>query len=206
MDDKAANFISQYVTGDDSPWFLINWYDAAAYCNWLSDRDGMPQEQWCYEPNGKGEYATGMRMKVGGSELHGYRLPTSAEWEYACRSGTVTSRYFGVGIPLVAKYEICLKNSRNRTWPVGSLKPNDFGLFDTLGNVNEWCHDALDAASESSRTHKDALDSTPVVENSQRIARGGTFNLDPSLLRSATRGMAIASSTGPGFRVVRNYR
>jgi formylglycine-generating enzyme required for sulfatase activity len=71
----------------------------------------------------------------------GYRLPTEAEWEYACRAGAVTSRYYGESDELLAKYAWYNKNSSQRTSPVGSLKPNDFGLFDMHGLLSVWCQD-----------------------------------------------------------------
>jgi len=111
-------------------------YDAAHYCNWLSEQQGIPREQWCYNPTKLGEYGPGMRAKDRFGELKGYRLPTEAEWEYACRAGTVTSRYFGSSEGLLPRY-----GWFGHEWalPVATLKPNDWGLFDMLGNANEWC-------------------------------------------------------------------
>ena len=73
-------------------------------------------------------------------ERKGYRLPTEAEWEYACRAGAITSRYYGDSIALLEKYEWYRANSPENARPVGSLLPNDLGLFDMLGNVFELCH------------------------------------------------------------------
>ena len=71
----------------------------------------------------------------------GYRLPTEAEWEYACRSGTMTSRYYGAGTELLGRYARYQANSQDHAWACGGLLPNDLGLFDMLGNAYEWVHD-----------------------------------------------------------------
>ena len=68
----------------------------------------------------------------------GYRLPTEAEWEYACRAGAGTSRYYGVEVDLLGRYAWYMATSQDHAWPCGSLLPNDLGLFDMLGNVYEW--------------------------------------------------------------------
>ncbi len=68
-------------------------------------------------------------------------MPTEAEWEYACRSGTVTSRYYGFSLDLFGAYARYLSNSEDHAWICGSLRPNDLGLFDMLGNAQEWVLD-----------------------------------------------------------------
>ncbi len=114
---------------------------AAAFCNWLSEQEGLPKDQWCYLPAENGQYTTGMTIPADVLQRTGYRLPTEAEWEYACRSGTVTSRYHGLSLDLLAGYARYQVNSKEHAWTCGSLRPNDLGLFDMLGNVYEWVQD-----------------------------------------------------------------
>ena len=102
---------------------------------------GLAKEQWCYEPNEAGAYAEGMTIPADVLQRTGYRLPTEAEWEYACRAGAVTSRYYGARVDLLGAYAWYHANSQDHAWPCGSLFPNDLGLFDMLGNMYEWCQE-----------------------------------------------------------------
>ncbi|MFI5461423.1 MAG: formylglycine-generating enzyme family protein, partial [Isosphaerales bacterium] len=137
------SFVHQYSPDPDGPMIGFTWYIAANYCNWLSEQEGLPKDQWCYLPNERGEYDAGMTIPADVLQRTGYRLPTEAEWEFACRSGTVTSRYFGLSIELLGKYAWSQANSREHAWSCGSLLPNDLGLFDMLGNEFEWVHDSM---------------------------------------------------------------
>ncbi len=129
-----------YVLTDDSAQTGMSWCEAAHYCDWLSEREKIPRNQWCYDPK-DGVYGPGMTAKDRFWELTGYRLPTQAEWEFACRAGTVTSRYYGASDQLLPHYARFLANSEEHTWPVGTLEPNDLGSFDMLGNASEMCFD-----------------------------------------------------------------
>src|SRR5439155_18493130 len=117
----------------DCPVLGVTWYDAAEYCNWLSAQEGLPRSEWCYLASGE--------AAPNGLQRTGYRLPTEAEWEYACRAGAVTARFYGQSEELLGKYGWFVKNAEDRTWPVGTKKPNDLGLFDMHGNVQTWCQD-----------------------------------------------------------------
>jgi eukaryotic-like serine/threonine-protein kinase len=131
----------------------VTWYDAAAYCNWLSKKDGIPDDEWCYGPNEKGDYAEGMRLKSNAENRKGYRLPTDAEWEFSCRAGTRTGYSFGEPWELLEKNGWYMKNSSIKSQPAGSLKPNDLGLFDLHGNVSEWCQEIMDEHEKEMRTN-----------------------------------------------------
>jgi formylglycine-generating enzyme required for sulfatase activity len=133
----------------------------------------------------------------------GYRLPTEAEWEYACRAGTMTSRYYGLSVDLLEKYAWYGAKSHEHAWPGGSLKPNDLGLFDMLGNVFEWCQErALGYQPERMESV-----SAEIIDESPRLFRGGAFGVRPAFVRSAFRDR-LAPATQyvyNGFRLARTY-
>jgi hypothetical protein len=108
----------------DGPMIAVNWFCAVAYCNWLCKEEGLPSDHWCYVPNEKQDY--GQRMTVPADFLRrtGYRLPTGAEWEYDCRAGAITSRYYGQSLGLLEKYAWYRADSHDHAWPGASLMPN----------------------------------------------------------------------------------
>jgi formylglycine-generating enzyme required for sulfatase activity len=176
--------LDKYCPDHTGPMIGVSWYGAAAYCNWLSEQEGLPKDQWCYLPKGGRQYDAGMTIPADVMNRIGYRLPTEAEWEYACRSGSSTSRYYGFSTDLLEFYARYLTNSYEQVWPGGSLMPNDLGLFDMLGNVFEWCQDKEKpaiAATLGAAGANETLDEIP------RILRGGTFAIQPAHVRSAYR-------------------
>ncbi|MEV5968042.1 SUMF1/EgtB/PvdO family nonheme iron enzyme [Kribbella sp. NPDC051952] len=135
------------VTGaDDVPVASVSWYDAVALCNKLSAEDGFPA---AYEISGEDVTLV--------DSSPGYRLPTEAEWQYACTAGVPAYRYGG--LDEIAWYA---NNSDGRAQAVGQKVANAWGLHDMLGNVWEWCWDLYD----------------PATYGSYRIFRGGGFD-DP---------------------------
>jgi formylglycine-generating enzyme required for sulfatase activity len=206
--DVAKMDTGDRVKTDDSPQVAMTWYEAAHYCNWLSEQEGIAKEQWCYEPNKQGEFAAGMRAKDKFWELTGYRLPTEAEWEYACRAGSITSRYYGLTEPLLGQYAWYQANSQNRAWQVGGLKPNDLGLFDMLGNALEWCFDAYGPYPTTGNNVVEDMPTTQAVQDSdRRVLRGGAFYNRLLDVRSAYRNVNAPAlrSNGLGFRPARTY-
>lgn len=189
------------------PQTLVSWYHAAAYCNWLSKEEGISESQWCYQTNDQGQYAAGMRVAGNATERRGYRLPTEKEWEYACRAGTTTPRFFGRADTYCDKYMVSATGPQPKPTGVGLCKPNDFGLFDMLGNIAEWCHDPYMADTLNIRP-SDPQDNLELVTDSEsRVVRGGSYFDAPNRLRCAARSHAFVAnqSTYVGFRVARNY-
>jgi formylglycine-generating enzyme required for sulfatase activity len=169
---------------EDCPVNEVSWYAAAAYCNWLSSKENL---QPCYVQTGKDD--TGLRLAPDWYARTGYRLPSAREWEYACRAGAVTKWSFGEGVDeLLTQYVVCSLNSHAgrapSSSPVGTLKPNDFGLFDMHGNVAEWCLDA----------HREL-----------RAAHGGTFESPPGLTQADVNsaGYPDRPTNNTGFRLAR---
>jgi eukaryotic-like serine/threonine-protein kinase len=201
--------LNRFTPGPDGPTIVGPWYAAAAYCNWLSEQEGLPKDQWCYLPNEAGAYSEGMSIPADVLERTGYRLPTDAEWEYACRAGAVTSRYYGHSIDLLDAYERYQANSKSHAWTCGSLFSNDVGLFDMLGNMFEWCNDR-DNASEPVKKgiqNDRIIISESIVEKTPRCVRGGAHTHLPTFVRSAYRNRLAPSSrsTNFGFRPSRSY-
>ena len=203
-DDHAKN--DSFSPDPKGPINNVNWYDAAAYCDWLSRKENLPE---CYEPNERGKYAAGMRIKSDALKLPGYRLPTESEWEHSCRSGAATSRYHGASIDLLDRYAKYYKGQDVRTLLCGSLLPNDLGLSDMLGNVYEWCQDryrTYDTGGTQRIDHHISI-SELIDEESPRVLRGGAFNIPPAGVRSASRGRDAPANRYfcSGFRPSRTY-
>ena len=182
----------------------------ANYCNWLSEQEGLPKDQWCYLPNEAGAYAEGMTIPADVLQRTGYRLPTEAEWEFACRCGCGDQPIFrSARSSCWSKYAWYQSNSKEHAWSCGSLLPNDLGLFDMLGNMFEWCQDSVNASKPAKKgIYNDLINiSESIVEKNPRILRGGSFGNPPAVVRSAYRNRDAPAYrySNFGFRPSRTY-
>jgi formylglycine-generating enzyme required for sulfatase activity len=182
----------------------VSWYDAAAYCNWLSKEEDIPKGQWCYETDAQGRVT---RLKANYLSLTGYRLPTEAEWEYACRAGAATRWNYGQAEELLATYGRYMRNSEDQPWPVGSKKPNDLGLFDMHGNVLNWCQESYQPypSPREGEITEDQEGNLDIVDLVGRVLRGGSFLHHARTLRCASRVWLVPtfSDVYVGFRPAR---
>ncbi len=162
--------------GIKHPVETVSWDDAVSFCKKLSESS---------------------EEKQAGRE---YRLPTEAEWEYACRATSTTSYCFGDSAESLEEYGWIGENSETITRLVGKKKPNRWGLYDMHGNVSEWCQDW-----HAAYRLRDAIDPSGPKrgEGERRISRGGSWNADPASCRSACRNSYDPSCRflNIGFRV-----
>ncbi len=197
-------FTQRFAPNPTCPAINVSWYEAAAYCNWLSKQDGIEPSQWCYETSADGKV---VKLKEKYLGLKGYRLPTEAEAEYATRAGTTSSRFYGESEELLPEYGWYVKNSDDHSWPVGTTKPNDFGLFDTLGNVWCWCQDNyMDYPTAKDGTAAgDVEDGLRIDNQEKRVLRGAACDVTAAYLRCAARHDYLPTYhvNTAGFRVAR---
>jgi formylglycine-generating enzyme required for sulfatase activity len=189
-------FYSADVTpSGDCPVGNVNWIEAVKYCRWLSEAEGIPEHEMCYPPLDKID--RDVQLPDDWPQRTGYRLPTEAEWECACRAGTVSARFFGESGDSLDRYGFYGANSQDHLWPVGSLRPNPWGLFDVYGNVMEWCQDKA-VGFEPGSTERE----------SHRVMRSGTYRHIKRENRSAKRFdyPPIVHYSFLGLRVARSIR
>jgi len=183
-----------HFQGADLPVEQVTWPQAARYCN---ARSRFEKLQPCYnEDTGACDF-----------EANGYRLPTEAEWEYACRAGTDSDYSFGSEPRQLGDFAWFADNAARKTHPVGRKKPNLGGLFDMHGNVAEWCHDVYDPSYYKTSPEKDPRGPD---SGNEYVLRGGSWKSAADALRSAYRigenpgfSDACLARDAIGFRCVR---
>ena len=181
--NKINQFMSPTV---DYPANKVNWYLSARYCNWLSEKEGLDASEFCFIPDSEGRYGEGLTLAANYLDRKGYRMPTEAEWEYACRAGTTTPRFFGHCSELMPQYVWYAENSKEQALIIpGTLKPNALGLFDVFGNVIEWCIDPYAGRPASSQSVvPDRERGLTADAEAWRVLRGGHLYADAPNIRA----------------------
>ncbi|PZV27035.1 MAG: serine/threonine protein kinase [Snowella sp.] len=169
-----GNNTSHFKNNPTNPVEEVSWNDSQAFCQKINQKTGKK-----------------------------YRLPSEAEWEYACRAGTQTRYYFGDNEKQLGEYAWYSENSGSKTHPVGQKKPNDWGLYDMSGNVREWCGDSWHDNYKKAPTDGSSWNDNH-SESSPRTLRGGSWYDNSRYCRSANRIRCLADVRyyDIGFRVV----
>ena len=157
--------------GGQNPVEQLRWSDAVKFCNKRSEAEGLKP---CYD-------LTTLKCDF---SADGYRLPTEAEWEYACRAGTTTAYFFGTSPAKAGDYAWLDKNSGGKPHPVGQKQPNPWGLYDMAGNVWQWCNDFYEVEYYAKSPKQDPPGPT---EGKNKVLRGGAWRFSADNCRSGYR-------------------
>jgi formylglycine-generating enzyme required for sulfatase activity len=179
------------------PLLNVDWYDAVAYCNWLSEQEGLTP---CYSGTGKGTECDFL--------ADGYRLPTEAEWEYAARGGRQSGGFVYAGSNEPGDVAWYGANAEDQPQPVGQKQPCELGLYDMSGDPFEWCWDWHGRDYYTSSPDSDPLGPpaprTTTPWEHVRVRRSGSWREKAGSVRTAFRSYDTASYVGDnGFRLVR---
>ena len=181
---------------EKKPVTSVTWHGAIAYCNWLSEKEGLSK---CYgEWSLDGKERTGAELENFKPADSGYRLPTEAEWEYACRAGTNSNFYWGDNEEVSGNYMWHHYNSGEKCHNVGEKKPNNFGLYDMNGNIWEWCNDNFSP-------YDGKVNNNPLGPkgHTNKVTRGGSWMEWPENCSSFARDQKWGRWINVGFRLVK---
>jgi serine/threonine protein kinase/formylglycine-generating enzyme required for sulfatase activity len=210
----------QRVPGPDAPAWRITWYDAAQYCRWLDDQDKeMKESDKCFPSIIEIEKHKKAKRPLALPENYltrtGHRLPTSAEFEYACRAGSTTSRFYGSASELLRHSAWYSGNNKGKLWGVGQKKPNDFGLFDVLGNQGQFLLEregkfrGVPGPIWEDREYQEEINPIPAQFTAlERVMTPLTNAVMEKTIRCASRSLDKVYRFSPdtGFRVARTLR
>jgi formylglycine-generating enzyme required for sulfatase activity len=196
--ERVMGYNPSFFREANLPVETVTWYDAIEFCNKLSVMEGFSS---VYTVSGRSPstgYPVNEAAVTANWSANGYRLPTEAEWEYACRAGGSSAFHSGGNISNNTGWYV--GNSGLRTHTVGSKPANKFGLYDMHGNIWEWCWDwySLYSTGEGNDPRGPAI-------GAHRVSRGGGWSWSERYLRSAYRGISTPDDPhkGLGLRVVR---
>ena len=186
---------------DPHPVETVSWFDAIRFCNALSRHDRLAPYYQIKNDQVVDDARDASDVRIPLATGTGWRLPTEAEWECACRAKTTTRYSFGDDASKLGSFAWIYENSGSMTHPVREKRPNDWGLFDMHGNVAEWCWDGYAAGYDADEVDNPRGPS----EASERVVRGGSWKIDGESCRPAIRGSSKPNEREYrlGFRVAK---
>jgi formylglycine-generating enzyme required for sulfatase activity len=203
-DYSSPGWNDEYGFGENYPAYFTDWFDAALYCNLRTKAAGSEDTVYSFDSitGTPGNNCVFVNLSIDLSRS-GYRLPTEAEWEFACRAGAVTDFFWGNDKDETGEYAWYIINCDNISHEVAQKKPNSYGLYDMCGNVLEWCNDKY-----WSYTVEPQTDPSGPAGGFGRVTRGGSWREYPSNLQNASRNSGNPASYYyyTGFRTSRPDR
>jgi len=199
--EDVMGYNPSFHNGANLPVDMVTWFDAVEFCNKLSEKEGLQKVYTITGRTPASGYPITNATVTADWTKKGYRLPTEAEWEYACRAGKTTT--YNTGDTISDNTGWYGANSERKTHEVGKKPANAWGLYDMHGNVSEWCWDW--SGTYPGDGGSDYTGPVNANVSGWRVQRGGSNNASDFQLRSAYRGSGAPNSKqiGVGFRVVR---